>query len=56
MIDAYSVLSNEGINEDLYSSYLGLVPDYGVGFVILSADTVRLVESKHRRRLHGSCA
>lgn len=40
MIDVYSILSNEGSNEGLYSSYLGLVPGYGVGFVILSADTV----------------
>ncbi|KAJ5359494.1 uncharacterized protein N7496_011907 [Penicillium cataractarum] len=40
MIDVYSILSNEGSNEGLYSSYLGLVPDYGVGYVILSADTV----------------
>jgi hypothetical protein len=40
MIDVYSILSNEGTNEGLYSSYFGLVPDYGVGYVILSADTV----------------
>ena len=40
MIDFYSILSNEWSNEGLYSSYLGLVPDYGVGYVILSADTV----------------
>lgn len=33
-------LSNEVINEGLYSSYLGLVPAYGVGYVIWSADTV----------------
>ena len=39
MVDVYSVLSNEGDNEGLYSSYLGLVPDYGVGYAILSADT-----------------
>ena len=39
MVDVYSVLSNEGDNEGLYSSYLGLVPDYGIGYVILSADT-----------------
>ncbi|KAJ5682596.1 hypothetical protein N7462_005761 [Penicillium macrosclerotiorum] len=40
MVDVYSILSNEGNNEGLYSSYLGLVPDYSVGFAILSADTV----------------
>ena len=40
MVDVYTVLSNEGFNEGLYSSYLGLVPDFGVGFAILSADTV----------------
>lgn len=40
MIDVYTILSNEGANEGLYSSYLGLVPDYDIGFVILSADTV----------------
>lgn len=39
MVDIYTVLSNEGTNESLYSSYLGLVPDFGVGFAILSADT-----------------
>lgn len=39
MVDVYTVLSNEGHNEGLYSSYLGLVPDYGIGFAILSADT-----------------
>lgn len=39
MVDVYSVLSNEGNDEGLYSSYLGLVPDYGVGYAILSADT-----------------
>ncbi|GES63309.1 beta-lactamase-like protein [Aspergillus terreus] len=39
MIDVYTVLSNEGYNESLYSSYLGLVPDFGVGYAILSADT-----------------
>ncbi|KAJ0421601.1 beta-lactamase/transpeptidase-like protein [Aspergillus carlsbadensis] len=39
MVDVYTVLSNEGYNESLYSSYLGLVPDFGVGFAILSADT-----------------
>ncbi|KAJ5501508.1 Beta-lactamase-like protein [Penicillium expansum] len=39
MVDIYTVLSNEGNNESLYSSYLGLVPDFGVGFAILSADT-----------------
>ncbi|KAL4799805.1 beta-lactamase/transpeptidase-like protein [Aspergillus venezuelensis] len=40
MVDVYTVLSNRGVNEGLYSSYLGLVPDFGVGFAILSADTV----------------
>lgn len=35
----YTLLSNEGYKESLYSSYIGLVPDYGVGYVILSADT-----------------
>lgn len=40
MIDVYTVLSNEGEDEGLYSSYIGLVPDYGIGFAILSADTV----------------
>ena len=40
MIDVYTTLSNEGNNESLYSSYLGLVPDWGVGYAILSADTV----------------
>ncbi|KAL4786039.1 beta-lactamase/transpeptidase-like protein [Aspergillus varians] len=39
LIDIYTVLSNEGPHESLYSSYLGLVPDFGVGFAILSADT-----------------
>jgi hypothetical protein len=39
MVDIYTVLSNENNNESLYSSYLGLVPDFGVGFAILSADT-----------------
>ncbi|OQE36122.1 hypothetical protein PENCOP_c012G02548 [Penicillium coprophilum] len=39
MVDIYTVLSNEGKDESLYSSYLGLVPDFGVGFAILSADT-----------------
>ncbi|KAL2797860.1 beta-lactamase/transpeptidase-like protein [Aspergillus keveii] len=39
MVDVYTVLSNEGYNESLYSSYLGIVPDFGVGFAILSADT-----------------
>jgi hypothetical protein len=39
MVDVYTVLSNEGYNESLYSSYLGLVPDFGVGYAILSADT-----------------
>ncbi|KAJ5502167.1 Beta-lactamase-like protein [Penicillium fimorum] len=38
MVDIYTVLSNEGNGESLYSSYLGLVPDFGVGFAILSAD------------------
>ncbi|KAL4934051.1 uncharacterized protein BDV17DRAFT_251258 [Aspergillus undulatus] len=43
MVDIYTLLSNENIyeNESLYSSYLGLVPDFNVGFAILSADTVR---------------
>ncbi|KAJ5639546.1 uncharacterized protein N7484_007408 [Penicillium longicatenatum] len=41
MIDVYTLLSNEGYEEGLYSSYLGLVPDWGVGYAILSADTVR---------------
>lgn len=40
MIDVYTLLSNEGYEEGLYSSYLGLVPDWGVGYAILSADTV----------------
>ncbi|KAJ5578380.1 uncharacterized protein N7459_007344 [Penicillium hispanicum] len=40
MVDVYSVLSNEGDNEGLYSSYMGLVPDFGVGYAILSADTI----------------
>jgi hypothetical protein len=40
MIDVYTILSNEGTNEGLYSSYVGLVPDYDIGYVILSADTV----------------
>lgn len=40
MIDVYSILSNEESNEGLYSSYFGLVPDYGVGYVILSANAV----------------
>lgn len=39
LVDVYTVLSNEGYKESLYSSYIGLVPDYGVGYVILSADT-----------------
>jgi hypothetical protein len=39
MVDVYTVLSNERYTESLYSSYLGLVPDFGVGFAILSADT-----------------
>lgn len=39
MVDIYTILSNEGNGEGLYSSYLGLVPDFGVGFAILSADT-----------------
>ncbi|OJI97598.1 hypothetical protein ASPVEDRAFT_79301 [Aspergillus versicolor CBS 583.65] len=39
LVDVYTVLSNEGYNESLYSSYIGLVPDYGVGYAILSADT-----------------
>ncbi|KAL4901845.1 hypothetical protein BDW74DRAFT_67203 [Aspergillus multicolor] len=39
MVDVYTVLSNEGLNEGLYSSYLGLVPNFSVGFAILSADT-----------------
>ncbi|KAL2836584.1 beta-lactamase/transpeptidase-like protein [Aspergillus pseudoustus] len=39
MVDVYTILSNEGYKEGLYSSYLGLVPDFGVGFAILSADT-----------------
>jgi hypothetical protein len=38
MVDIYTVLSNEGSDQSLYSSYLGLVPDFGVGFAILSAD------------------
>lgn len=38
LVDVYTGLSNEGYNESLYSSYIGLVPDYGVGYVILSAD------------------
>lgn len=36
MIDIYTAYDNFG----LYSSYLGLVPDYNVGFAILAADTV----------------
>ncbi|KAJ5161703.1 Beta-lactamase-like protein [Penicillium capsulatum] len=40
MVDVYTVLSNEDHDDGLYSSYLGLVPDYGVGYAILSADTV----------------
>jgi hypothetical protein len=39
MVDVYTILSNEGYQESLYSSYMGLVPDWGIGFVILSADT-----------------
>lgn len=39
LVDVYTLLSNEGYKESLYSSYIGLVPDYGVGYVILSADT-----------------
>ena len=39
LVDVYTVLSNEGYKESLYSSYLGLVPDYGLGYAILSADT-----------------
>ncbi|CRG89697.1 Beta-lactamase-like protein 2 [Talaromyces islandicus] len=39
MIDVYTLLSNEGVGEGLYSSYIGLVPDYGIGYAILSADT-----------------
>lgn len=39
MVDVYNILSNEGHKDGLYSSYLGLVPSYGVGFAILSADT-----------------
>ncbi|KAJ5529943.1 hypothetical protein N7527_003336 [Penicillium freii] len=39
MVDIYTVLSNEGNDKSLYSSYLGLVPDFSVGFAILSADT-----------------
>ncbi|KAJ5610828.1 Beta-lactamase-like protein [Penicillium lagena] len=38
MVDVYSVLSNEGYDDGLYSSYFGLVPDYGIGYAILSAD------------------
>jgi hypothetical protein len=38
MVDIYTALSNEDSNEGLYSSYIGLVPDFGVGFSILSAD------------------
>ncbi|KAL2861775.1 hypothetical protein BJX68DRAFT_251631 [Aspergillus pseudodeflectus] len=37
--DVYTVLSNERYTESLYCSYLGWVPDFGVGFAILSADT-----------------
>ncbi|KAL3466041.1 hypothetical protein BJX64DRAFT_274826 [Aspergillus heterothallicus] len=40
MVDVYTVLSNEGCNESLYSSYLALVPDFGIGFAIISADPV----------------
>jgi hypothetical protein len=40
MVDVYTLLSNEGVGEGLYSSYIGLVPDYGVGYAILSADTI----------------
>lgn len=36
MVDVYTSLSNVG----LYSSYLGLVPDFNAGFTILAADTV----------------
>lgn len=39
MVDVYTILSNEGYQESLYSSYMGLVPDWGVGYAILSADT-----------------
>ncbi|KAJ5291941.1 hypothetical protein N7478_001192 [Penicillium angulare] len=39
MVPVYTLLSNEGEDEGLYSSYLGLVPDYGIGYAILSADT-----------------
>lgn len=39
MVDVYNILSTEGHKDGLYSSYLGLVPSYGVGFAILSADT-----------------
>jgi hypothetical protein len=35
MVDTYTALSNFG----LYSSYIGLLPDYNVGFAILAADT-----------------
>ncbi|KAJ5247452.1 Beta-lactamase-like protein [Penicillium chermesinum] len=39
MVEIFNILSNEGNGDGLYSSYLGLVPSYGVGFAILSADT-----------------
>ncbi|PGH01412.1 hypothetical protein AJ80_09012 [Polytolypa hystricis UAMH7299] len=36
MVDVYTALSDVG----LYSSYIGLVPDFNVGFTILAADSV----------------
>jgi hypothetical protein len=39
MLDGSTLLRHEVVGEGLYSSYIGLVPDYGVGFAILSADT-----------------
>ncbi|THC91398.1 hypothetical protein EYZ11_009147 [Aspergillus tanneri] len=36
MVDVYTYYSNIG----LYSSYIGIVPDYNVGFAILAADSI----------------
>lgn len=53
MVDIYTVLSNEGPNESLYSSYLGLVPSFGVGFAILSADTEKSADLNAHADLIG---
>ncbi|KAJ6001445.1 hypothetical protein N7522_006672 [Penicillium canescens] len=53
MVDIYTVLSNESPSESLYSSYLGLVPNFGVGFAILSADTVKSADLNAHADLIG---